>query len=157
LIRLFAAIAEADVKNEIEAIEKLCSRGHRNIVEVLGHFALPNPLYYAIDMELCEITLGDFIEGERNLVQEAWKETLEGYDCANEPTRRWLGISQILLEITKGLSFIHESGYVHRDSKPSNGAFPMRTILMGQCSTQATQKDGRLQILGLAARAHPGM
>lgn len=155
MIRPFATIAEADVKNEIEAIKKLCSRGHPNIVEVLGHFALPNSLYYAIDMELCEITLGDFIKGERNLVQEAWKETLEGYDCGNEPTRRWLGISQILIEITKGLSFIHESGYVHRDLKPSNGAFPMRTILMGQCSTQATQKNGRLQILGLAARAHP--
>lgn len=155
MIRPFATIAEADVKNEIEAITKLCSRGHPNIVNVLSHCALPNSPYYAIDMELCDLTLRDFVKGEWNLVQGVWEENLEGYNCADEMTREWLGICHILLDITKGLSFIHGCNYVHRDLKPSNGAVPILTLLIAQCSTHATQINGRLRILVSAAWALP--
>ena len=106
-------------------------------------------------MELCDLTLRDFVKGEWNLVQGVWEENLEGYNCADEMTREWLGICHILLDITKGLSFIHGCNYVHRDLKPSNGAVPILTLLIAQCSTHATQINGRLQILVSAAWALP--
>jgi len=124
LIRPFATIAKEDVESEIETITKLCCQGHRNVVEVISHRALTSSPYYAIDMEFCDLTLGDFIGGERDLVQKAWNEKLDYYQRASEAAQKWIGICLILVDINEGLSFIHDCKFVHRDLKPSNGTSP---------------------------------
>lgn len=117
-----------DIENEIDAIINLCSKRHRNIVEVFDLYELRDSPYHAIDMEYCPFTLADFIKGEQE-VETAWNNKLKWYVDAQGPVRKWLSMSHILLDILQGLHFIHECKYVHRDLKPSNGPVPTIDIL----------------------------
>jgi serine/threonine protein kinase len=112
---------EDDIENEIRAVLKLCVRGHQNIVRLIGHNWLHGSSYYAIDMELCDLTLAEFVNGKREVVERSWSENLEGYNDAEEACQYWLGICSIFVDITNGLSFIHSFKEIHRDLKPSNG------------------------------------
>jgi serine/threonine protein kinase len=126
LIRPFAGITNDEVENEIRAVSKLCSRGHKNIISVLGHYWLKDSPYYAIDMELCAVSLAVFIRGERKLVEQNWAVSLKDYqDNASAEAKRWLGVCSIMLDILDGLSFIHGWKEVHRDLKPSNSKVPV--------------------------------
>src|SRR5271155_4185908 len=106
---------EDDLKNELRALDKICTQDHRNIVSVLRHDLLPYSTYYYVDMELCDINLDDYI-------YKPWPPGLIGksrffrFDNLNVPIE-WA----ILADIATGLAFIHSLGEVHRDLKPRNG------------------------------------
>ena len=67
-MRLFGDLTKEDVENEAKVVSEVC-RGHCNyVIEVLEHGWLEKThSYYFIDMEYCNWTLEDYIQGlERN-------------------------------------------------------------------------------------------
>lgn len=113
LIRPFHGITEDDIRNEIRALDKLCTHYVDNIVRVLRHDFLPQSVFYYIDMELCEFNLEDFI-------REGWPDgPVVGPRFAS---REIFVVWNILRDIMKGLAFIHNLKEVHRDMKPRNGS-----------------------------------
>src|SRR5438046_7276066 len=62
VVRLGARVRQEDVDNEVRAIIKLCQTNHPNIVQVLDYGWLKaDGVEYFIDMELCEISLENYI------------------------------------------------------------------------------------------------
>ena len=56
---------QKDIELEAEAIKKVCGKGsHPHIVEVLRIGELRHSSDYFIDMELCDLSLADYIKGE---------------------------------------------------------------------------------------------
>jgi serine/threonine protein kinase len=144
LIRPFATLTPEDVSNEIRAVTKLCTHGHRNIIYVRSHYLLQNSPYYAIDMELCELTLADYIRGNRE--QVATVSVLydsEGNANRDERCIKWHSISTIMQHIFRGLSFIHSCNEIHRDLKPSNSEFQFTSGLIPQFFIQLVQMNGK--------------
>ena len=107
--------------NEARAIDKLCSTSHDHIVQVFRHNRLSpqSPLYF-IDMELCEINLEEYIQGQKSGVRGLleWEVVLE------EGQHEFLIIA-IMQQILSGVAFIHEQNEVHRDLTPQNGILPI--------------------------------
>ena len=70
------------------------------LVDISDHGQLGRPVWYYIDMELCTLDLEKFINGAPNFQGErnTWK---------------------IILQIGKAVDFIHKSGIIIRDLKPS--------------------------------------
>lgn len=73
-------------------------------------------------MEFCELTLVDYICGNREVVEKQSALTI----TPNSDKRAilWHGISTIMGEICNGLSFIHSCDEIHRHLKPANSKFP---------------------------------
>lgn len=104
------------MEKEVHAIEKLCGPGtHVNIVEVLNHGLLSNYPYYFIDMELCDLTLQDFIyrQSPPN-PSETMPYFAEGQSSVGQ-------IWSIMSQIANGVEYIHQRQQIHRDIKPGNG------------------------------------
>jgi serine/threonine protein kinase len=117
LIRPFGDITVGDVENEIRAAEKLCKPGaHRNIVAVTEHGKF-HPGYYFLDMELCDLSL-------ENYIQRRWTPLMEEkvpYFTAEIPSRmRMAHIWDVMEDVTRGVTFIHQHKEIHRDLKPRN-------------------------------------
>lgn len=124
LIRPFGFVTDEDLQNELNAINRICTRNHRNIVNILRHDHVQNSPFYYIDMQFCDINLDDYI-------YKPWPESLSGtskFFRSGKPTIpiEWT----ILAEIVSGLEFIHHLGYVHRDLKPRNSITPLFSLLM---------------------------
>jgi serine/threonine protein kinase len=105
---------DPSVQKEVEAIKQLCgSDRHENIVQVLNHGSLSHSPYYFIDMELCDLTLYEYIHPQTDsgpMVTKAdWLSVVEIYNVTRQ--------------IAAGLEYIHRKGHVHRDLKPQNGDF----------------------------------
>lgn len=103
----------------------ICANGgHRNIVTILDHGVLPSSDYYFIDMEFCELNLGDYIDGKYPTFDEGDTQpsrNLEFVPKDSSLNLRMQNIWTIMSEITDGLMFIHDHQFVHRDLKPRNG------------------------------------
>lgn len=116
----------ADVENEIRAVDKLCKHGaHENIVRVLRHGVLRNFPYYFIDMELCAMTLADYIYREPPA-----GESVPRFIKDAPSTIKALQIWNIMNQIAMGAAFIHSHGSVHRDLKPTNGSIFYHWVLI---------------------------
>lgn len=112
------------MEHEVGALERLQRLGvQKNIVTVLKHGWLRSGFYpqsglYHIDMELCDLNL-------ENYMDKKWTPDMRKtvfYFTENLPTRMRVGqIWDIMEDITKGLSFLHQNNMVHRDVKPRNG------------------------------------
>lgn len=107
LIRPFADFTKSELRNELRAVEKICTKNHRNIVTVFKHGHLSNSHYFHIDMELCHMNLEDYLKREQ-------------VSTSNNRLPIF-SIWTIMKDIASGLSFIHSSNEVHRDLKPPNG------------------------------------
>jgi serine/threonine protein kinase len=114
-----------DIQNEARAIKKLCGSGsHINIVEVTRLGELPHSHYYFVDMELCALTLENYIYGTStgqvrgSLTPEL---SLPRFIQDAPASIKSLQIWNIMRQIASGVKFIHSHGEVHRDLKPSNG------------------------------------
>src|SRR5277367_2189456 len=106
------------IRKEVEAIKKLCGLDtHPNIIQVLNHGSLSNPIFYFIDMELCELNLHDYIHGRTppNL-----SESLPPFS-RGDGSKASLQIWTIMSQIADGVEYIHRQNQVHRDVKPANG------------------------------------
>ena len=121
LVRPFTVFTESDLRNELRALDKICTRDNPHIVNVLRHGPLPFSTFYYIDMQLCDINLNDYIY-QSWPAQLASKSRFFGTDYRDVPSE-WL----ILAHIVSGLVFIHGLGEVHRDLKPRNGNTPPAT------------------------------
>ena len=115
VIRVLGAVTTDDVENEIRALKKLCQNRHPNIVQVSEYGELnPDSAIYFIDMELCDISLGNYLLGQELKDVVGWATVREEDEV---PTHAY----NILQQILNGLVFIHCLGEVHRDLSPQNG------------------------------------
>lgn len=115
MIRLWHQIRKADIDNEVRAINKLCKSKHPNIVQVLDYGRLKaDGVFYFIDMELCEVSLEKYIQGEtiNNLI--SWN-TVHISNKVHEHAY------DIMQQILNGIIYIHCLNEVHRDLSPNNG------------------------------------
>jgi serine/threonine protein kinase len=93
------------IRNESRAIAKLCAPGgHPNIVSVLRQGTVKDSGMFYFDMEYCESTLEQLIQGS----------------CTNGKQVAILCLCTIMRDIADGVAFIHDQGEVHRDLKPRN-------------------------------------
>lgn len=113
-------------------ITTLCQDGHENVVQVLDHGwlnAIRNGYY--IDMELCDLTLSEYIDYQKSIVitidTDLFGSSLANNDC--EEHEKVLAMWAICTDIAQGLEFIHLRNTAHRDLKPSNG-ISHRSLLM---------------------------
>lgn len=105
------------MKNEARAVEKLYAKGsHPNLVTVLDHGFFTTSLYY-VDMELCDMTLGEYISGINPPLFFSNNPRLLGISFTNRGI--WC-IWDIMEQISNGLQFIHSCNEIHRDIKPTN-------------------------------------
>lgn len=104
------------IANEIRVINKISENGkHPNIITVLEHREMPGDTY-ALDMELCEMNLGQFINGEYiNAMGNQYFDPLCKGDVPG-----CLTMWTIMHHVTNGLDYIHSLREVHRDLKPQN-------------------------------------
>jgi serine/threonine protein kinase len=106
------------VEHEVQVIKKLCGPNTQiNIIQVLSHGLLPGLPYYFIDMELCELSLKDYIQ--RNEPSESLPYFVR--DAGAEVTV--LQIWNIMRQIASGVEYIHSQGHAHRDIKPVNSMY----------------------------------
>jgi serine/threonine protein kinase len=98
------------VQNEIRAIRKLCNNLNTNIIQVFDIGLFTDNRYTYVDMELCDLDLDQYMKSSRvvSLVHE------------HTPHFRELQICNIMMQISRGLAFIHGHQEVHRDIKPQN-------------------------------------
>lgn len=140
-----------EVENEVNALQGLQRLGvQKNIVTVFKHGWLPrSDLHfrsglYHIDMELCDLNLQDYME--QKWTPEMRKRIF--YFTENLPARMRVGqIWDIMEDITKGVSFLHQNNMIHRDLKPSNGNFLTTQELTIKYSTREWIKLGKSRIL----------
>jgi serine/threonine protein kinase len=109
-----------DIMKEVRAMEKLCTAGHENMIQIFEHGVLRQNLpYYFIDMELCDINLDEYIKGRITGIHGL----LDWKDAIRDQQAHFLifGITQ---QILLGLIFMHSKDEVHRDLTPQNGLTP---------------------------------
>jgi serine/threonine protein kinase len=113
VLRLFGGVTKADIENEVRAVKKLSTGSHTNIVQVfhLGQMR-SNSTFYYIDMELCDISLGHYMQGKRTCPCLPLSWDYFRNDLKN--------ICVVYNHIVDGLIFIHSNDEVHRDLTPQN-------------------------------------
>ena len=126
LIRPSVNVTRGDILSEIQAIDKLY-KSHRpkRLIRILEHAWLPRSTDYYMDMELCAYNLDAWIRNNMPLYQMKRSDM----DTSSYRYRLWdsdLGDMLedgliIMLDISKGLEFIHRCKLVHRDLNPRNG------------------------------------
>ncbi|XP_074654399.1 eukaryotic translation initiation factor 2-alpha kinase 1-like [Tubulanus polymorphus] len=81
-------------------------------VQNSSSFLLKGQLNLYIQMELCDLTLSDWIL-ERN--QDVASSSKDVFDCIKEKM-----VNGLFVQVLSGLQFIHSKGFIHRDIKPRN-------------------------------------
>ena len=114
-------ITEKDIEQEARAVDKLCRTTHENIIKIYQHgrFSPESPNYY-FDMELCDVTLEEYIYGRKTGVRG-----LVDWETARKEGQHEFLIIAIMQELLSGLAYIHEQDEVHRDMTPQNGMLPL--------------------------------
>ena len=76
-------------------------------------------------MELCDFDLNDYIYGQWRAPVELKFQNSSDLVLVQRECRsvrlRMENVFTIMIHISKGLKFIHDKQYVHRDLKPHNG------------------------------------
>jgi serine/threonine protein kinase len=112
-----------DVDNEVRAINKLCKNNHPNIVQIFDYGQLKaDGGFYFIDMELCEISLEKYMQGETITGLINWN-TVRIQNEVHEQAYK------IMQQILNGMIYIHCLNEVHRDLSPNNGTSFSDSIL----------------------------
>ena len=137
MIRQFGYVTKADVDNEVRALKKLCQNQHPNIVQVFdyGQINTDGTIHF-IDMELCDISLGNYLLGQELKDVISWTTVREQEEI---PTHAY----NILQQILNGLLFIHCLDEVHRDLSPQNGISSLFLPLIASIVQQRILEDCR--------------
>jgi serine/threonine protein kinase len=117
-------VKEQDINNEMRAVVSLCMshNPHKNIITVFQCGCLTPPWYY-IDMELCEYNLEVWI---RRRMDENGKNP----STSSTEQSRMAQIWGIMLDIIRGVMYIHQQNQIHRGLKPRNGISPLRSFAL---------------------------
>lgn len=126
IVRPFGQADEHAIDSETKAVHELVqSGGHSNIISILDHGWLDSPYhYYFIDMELCELSLHQYIHDTRSLsIDDVFMDKLSPVFVRKDVSLLTfaLNIWTIMREIVAGVEFLHSQNQVHRDLKPHNG------------------------------------
>ena len=144
MIRTLGFVTKDDVDNEVRAIRKLCQNQHPNVVQVFDYGQLnPDSMIHFIDMELCDISLANYLLGQELSGLASWTTVREQDEI---PTHAY----NILQQILNGLLYIHCLEEVHRDLSPQNGESHRRFFSL----SSVLFKDGGWKIadFGLTSR-----
>ena len=109
------------IAQEVTAIRRLCDGRHPNLVLLLRSGELKHAQYYYFDMELCDISLYEYIYLNNDVRYSSIG--LDRFDRLSSGTKlqRIWGIME---QIASGVAFIHQENFTHRDLKPSNSNPP---------------------------------
>ena len=132
------------IKNEFEKLTLLCGQGtHPHIVNVLRIGELCNTSYMFIDMELCDLSLVEYIHCTKP------REAVPTFYIKDQPPpMRALQIWTVMLHIAKGVKYLHQKQIVHRDLKPANGySYLTKHLVNEQFFTLARTAYGNWPIL----------
>jgi len=105
--------------NEIKVLTDLCQLGaHKHIVAVLRIGELRNSRYYVfIDMELCDLNLAEYIYNTKP------RDSVATYFINDQPPLiKAQQIWTVMVQVAKGVEYLHSQDTVHRDLKPANGS-----------------------------------
>ena len=126
IVREIGQVSKSDIENEARVVRLLMEHGgHQNIVTILAHGFNAAFDGYFIDMELCDMTLKDYIDYlalSRELPLEATPSlapSVVRLDCSQ--LLKMCNIWTICAHIAAGLDFMHLRHQTHRDLKPCNG------------------------------------
>ncbi|NWI14314.1 E2AK1 kinase, partial [Crypturellus soui] len=95
---------------------KSCIEGHSQTdIALCGEFEVEYRLMLYIQMQLCEISLWDWIVERNKRCSERTEETFSQYHLVDVT---WT--MKIFQELLEGVCYIHSMGVMHRDLKPRN-------------------------------------
>jgi serine/threonine protein kinase len=145
LLQIGFSVTQEDVDREQNAITKIMSRSlsrEMNIIEVLKLGRLPGTPYCFIDMELCGITLDEYIHRTEPLKPD---ETVPFFFKHYPPPIKAQQIWNIMKQVANGLVYLHSVGWVHRDLKPANSITRLQLVRLMRFSP-LLQERFRLEI-----------
>ncbi|NXL70610.1 E2AK1 kinase, partial [Leptocoma aspasia] len=106
----------ASTESESCSESKSCSEGcSKNEVALCGEFEVEYHLMLHIQMQLCEISLWDWIADRNKRCNKRSEDTSSPYHLVDV---RWT--MKIFQEVVEGVCYIHSKGVLHRDIKPRN-------------------------------------
>ncbi|NWT33743.1 E2AK1 kinase, partial [Cardinalis cardinalis] len=106
----------ASTESESCSENKSCSEGcSKNEVALCGEFEVEYHLMLHIQMQLCEISLWDWIADRNKRCNKRSEDTSSPYHLVDV---RWT--MKIFQEVVEGVCYIHSMGVMHRDIKPRN-------------------------------------
>ncbi|XP_064317787.1 eukaryotic translation initiation factor 2-alpha kinase 1 isoform X2 [Phalacrocorax carbo] len=103
---------DQDASTGSKSCTEECSK---NDVALCGEFEVEYRLMLHIQMQLCEISLWDWIVDRNKRCNERTEESSSPYDLVDV---RWT--MKIFQELLEGVCYIHSMGVMHRDIKPRN-------------------------------------
>ncbi|NXB69873.1 E2AK1 kinase, partial [Donacobius atricapilla] len=107
---------DASTESESCSESKSCSeRCSKNEVALCGEFEVEYHLMLHIQMQLCEISLWDWIADRNKRYSKRSEDTSSPYHLVDV---RWT--MKIFQEVAEGVCYIHSMGVMHRDIKPRN-------------------------------------
>ncbi|NXE61868.1 E2AK1 kinase, partial [Calcarius ornatus] len=106
----------ASTESESCSESKSCSEGcSKNEVALCGEFEVEYHLMLHIQMQLCEISLWDWIADRNKRCNKRSEDTSSPYHLVDV---HWT--MKIFQEVVEGVCYIHSMGVMHRDIKPRN-------------------------------------
>jgi serine/threonine protein kinase len=126
ILRVIGQVSTADLENERKNIAALIENGgNKNIITIINHGWMRELDYYFIDMELCELTLHDYVKylaGSNELPFDIDASMSPVFiEKESSPFVRMHNTWTIGSHMASGLEFMHKHHQVHRDLKPHNG------------------------------------
>ncbi|NXY29725.1 E2AK1 kinase, partial [Pomatorhinus ruficollis] len=106
------ASTESESCSESKSCTEVCSK---NEVALCGEFEVEYHLMLHIQMQLCEISLWDWIADRSKRYNKRSEDTSSPYHLVDV---HWT--MKIFQEIVEGVCYIHSMGVMHRDIKPRN-------------------------------------
>jgi serine/threonine protein kinase len=111
------SIEKRILEREVKAIKKLCGpAAHPNIVQVVDHGLLWSCDFYYIDMELCNMSLDDYLHPKHPPDASTLLPCFVKGGGSDSLVQMWTIMSQI----ARGVDYIHRLHKIHRDIKPAN-------------------------------------